>query len=105
MSNSVCAVSAAVRSASTLLADTLWEPPPAVGVIETVADPSALSGTVPLHTTVLPLDRKSTRLNSSHSSIPYAVFFFKKKRTQRVRQRSGWTHLARPRPPHSLTPS
>src|SRR5690348_18112994 len=27
-----------------------------------------------------PLDRKSTRLNSSHPSISYAVFFLKKKR-------------------------
>src|SRR3712207_7472443 len=27
----------------------------------------------------LPLDRKSTRLNSSHANISYAVFFFKKK--------------------------
>src|SRR5699024_11570056 len=32
-------------------------------------------GTVPLHT----LDRKSTRLNSSHVSISYAVFCLKKK--------------------------
>src|SRR5688572_32203907 len=30
-------------------------------------------------------DRKSTRLNSSHSQISYAVFCFKKK-TQRLRQ-------------------
>src|SRR6266481_8164785 len=28
----------------------------------------------------LPLDRKSTRLNSSHSSISYAVFCLKKKK-------------------------
>src|SRR5438309_2464003 len=28
---------------------------------------------------ILILDRKSTRLNSSHSSISYAVFFLKKK--------------------------
>src|SRR5699024_12407709 len=31
------------------------------------------------------LDRKSTRLNSSHVSISYAVFCLKKKRTNRVR--------------------
>src|SRR2546427_8428823 len=30
-----------------------------------------------------PLDRKSTRLNSSHSQISYAVFCLKKKRTVR----------------------
>src|SRR2546430_9990705 len=29
---------------------------------------------------VLPLDRKSTRLNSSHSQISYAVFCLKKKK-------------------------
>src|SRR2546429_9608806 len=29
-------------------------------------------------------DRKSTRLNSSHGYISYAVFCFKKKRTQRA---------------------
>src|SRR5205085_3247682 len=30
---------------------------------------------------VLPVDRKSTRLNSSHSQISYAVFCLKKKKT------------------------
>src|SRR2546430_7116764 len=30
-----------------------------------------------------PLDRKSTRLNSSHSQISYAVFCLKKKKTSR----------------------
>src|SRR2546427_6880024 len=30
-----------------------------------------------------PLDRKSTRLNSSHSQISYAVFCLKKKKKQR----------------------
>src|SRR2546430_12066854 len=29
----------------------------------------------------IPLDRKSTRLNSSHSQISYAVFCLKKKKT------------------------
>src|SRR2546427_7736045 len=33
------------------------------------------------------LDRKSTRLNSSHSQISYAVFCFKKKKTIRDTQR------------------
>src|SRR2546427_1273513 len=31
-------------------------------------------------------DRKSTRLNSSHSQISYAVFCLKKKKTTRIRQ-------------------
>src|SRR5689334_23551309 len=34
-------------------------------------------------------DRKSTRLNSSHSSISYAVFCLKKK----IIKRSGWASL------------
>src|SRR2546427_880753 len=34
-------------------------------------------------------DRKSTRLNSSHSQISYAVFCLKKKKTQQ----SGWRTL------------
>src|SRR5438876_7405885 len=32
-------------------------------------------------------DRKSTRLNSSHPSISYAVFCLKKKKTRYIRQR------------------
>src|SRR2546430_7454436 len=34
-------------------------------------------------------DRKSTRLNSSHSQISYAVFCLKKKRTREQRRRHG----------------
>src|SRR5690554_7167539 len=34
-------------------------------------------------------DRKSTRLNSSHVRIPYAVFCLKKKTLHRLRARSG----------------
>src|SRR5438309_11631633 len=34
-------------------------------------------------------DRKSTRLNSSHSSISYAVFCLKKKRTTGLRERTA----------------
>src|SRR5689334_23818914 len=32
------------------------------------------------------IDRKSTRLNSSHSSISYAVFCLKKKNTYKIRE-------------------
>src|SRR2546430_9028195 len=42
------------------------------------------------HDSVLFKDRKSTRLNSSHSQISYAVFCLKKKNT-----------IAIPPPPHS----
>src|SRR2546430_13258648 len=34
-------------------------------------------------------DRKSTRLNSSHSQISYAVFCLKKKKKQKIRTRSS----------------
>src|SRR3712207_7174955 len=33
-----------------------------------------------LHGSAVPLDRKSTRLNSSHANISYAVFCLKKKK-------------------------
>src|SRR3989337_1523637 len=41
------------------------------------------------------LDRKSTRLNSSHDSISYAVFCLKKTTRTRTRH-SGRTHRVRP---------
>src|SRR2546430_8365590 len=44
-------------------------------------DEAVVSG--PIHATPL-LDRKSTRLNSSHSQISYAVFCLKKKKQSRV---------------------
>src|SRR2546430_6011025 len=34
----------------------------------------------PMHTALVQIDRKSTRLNSSHSQISYAVFCLKKKK-------------------------
>src|SRR3712207_7244024 len=37
-----------------------------------------------LLTVVVPSDRKSTRLNSSHANISYAVFCLKKKLTSRI---------------------
>src|SRR5260221_1783363 len=39
------------------------------------------------------LDRKSTRLNSSHTVISYAVFCLKKKRTRRTTRHSTCTPL------------
>src|SRR2546421_8508754 len=41
----------------------------------------------PRRARVAPGDRKSTRLNSSHDQISYAVFCLKKKKTQRQQQR------------------
>src|SRR2546430_11915302 len=40
------------------------------------------------------LDRKSTRLNSSHSQISYAVFCLKKKNTAAYRTQSSMTEPA-----------
>src|SRR2546427_10860662 len=39
-----------------------------------------------VHGTKLEIDRKSTRLNSSHSQISYAVFCLKKKKNKRSRE-------------------
>src|SRR3989337_695437 len=46
----------------------------------------------------MPYDRKSTRLNSSHGSISYAVFCLKKKKETRSRARGG-LHVSRAREP------
>src|SRR2546430_4207202 len=40
------------------------------------------------------LDRKSTRLNSSHSQISYAVFCLKKKTTTRSRSSHSYSHYS-----------
>src|SRR5258708_28368199 len=45
------------------------------------------------------LDRKSTRLNSSHQIISYAVFCLKKKKSGLLHSR--WSRLRNPRP-HAL---
>src|SRR3712207_8886355 len=42
-----------------------------------------ISGNFPTDS-ILPLDRKSTRLNSSHANISYAVFCLKKKKTKKI---------------------
>src|SRR3712207_7916612 len=43
------------------------------------------------HCGVPSLDRKSTRLNSSHANISYAVFCLKKKKTRRGLEALGLT--------------
>src|SRR2546429_3842599 len=48
-------------------------------------------------------DRKSTRLNSSHGYISYAVFCLKKKNTPPSRRPSAQTH-PRPDSPHLRAP-
>src|SRR5689334_24594494 len=44
---------------------------------------------------ILTEDRKSTRLNSSHSSISYAVFCLKKKKKKQKRQNTYIYHVIR----------
>src|SRR3712207_7115829 len=50
-----------------------------IRITDTVAD-NASSAMFVLGDTRVPLDRKSTRLNSSHANISYAVFCLKKKK-------------------------
>src|SRR5258708_12248932 len=47
--------------------------------------------TVKFHGALGKIDRKSTRLNSSHQIISYAVFSFKKKTTQPLKQHTTAT--------------
>src|SRR2546430_13574676 len=44
---------------------------------------------------LFPLDRKSTRLNSSHSQISYAVFCLKKKQTSELAHKLDTSHGSR----------
>src|SRR5438876_4400972 len=48
-------------------------------------------------------DRKSTRLNSSHPSISYAVFCLKKKKKQKKLQPDTYVTVETPRAPTALT--
>src|SRR6266487_4737498 len=48
-------------------------------LVETIANPTFRVTNVPAVASVCAQDRKSTRLNSSHPSISYAVFCLKKK--------------------------
>src|SRR5437879_11393518 len=57
--------------------------PPAPGLLARARE--ALAPEVEEELPVLALDRKSTRLNSSHRCISYAVFCLKKKKTAQQR--------------------
>src|SRR5699024_12142475 len=60
------------------------------GVVESILDSFNLDVAVEFEATSRLKDRKSTRLNSSHVSISYAVFCLKKKK----RRMSGVQHQA-----------
>src|SRR5438309_4536206 len=64
--------------------------PPAVALLAEASIKTLLRLTeLPEGSTVGLVDRKSTRLNSSHSSISYAVFCLKKKRPAPCGQLAG----------------
>src|SRR2546430_13111884 len=65
-------------------------------------DPTAAIDETAAVDPVTGLDRKSTRLNSSHSQISYAVFCLKKKKQKRRRAARHPEHATRP-PGHSCT--
>src|SRR2546430_10460961 len=54
------------------------------GSVPRAAQPQEPAGQLALHQGVRRIDRKSTRLNSSHSQISYAVFCLKKKNTNSI---------------------
>src|SRR5688572_31593658 len=61
--------------------------------------------TLSMHQSVsamLQADRKSTRLNSSHSQISYAVFCLKKKKKKNTRNPIQTTSLGERPPTHSI---
>src|SRR5688500_19914099 len=64
--------------------DTELEAGDELGSIESVKAVSELF--TPVSGVVIEIDRKSTRLNSSHLVISYAVFCLKKKRSSAVRE-------------------
>src|SRR5690606_41853231 len=66
----------------------------AVSVQPTTVCRSISAGTAPPAQTQDHVDRKSTRLNSSHVKISYAVFCLKKKKTQRSSGRRQHTRSA-----------
>src|SRR3712207_7906182 len=59
----------------------LWFLPVAQALLETLAQQPLV---LVLDGSIIGRDRKSTRLNSSHANISYAVFCLKKKKTSRI---------------------
>src|SRR2546428_3304184 len=57
--------------------------------VNCVADPWRKHSIAARHVKILCLDRKSTRLNSSHDQISYAVFCLKKKKKRTTTPRSA----------------
>src|SRR2546427_8553206 len=65
------------------------------GGSDTAAPSQAVAGPLASGTTTLEnLDRKSTRLNSSHSQISYAVFCLKKKKINKEHKSTTGLHAS-----------
>src|SRR2546430_13656425 len=58
-------------------------------------DPKEHQGEFPVDDVTIRRDRKSTRLNSSHSQISYAVFCLKKKKIEQNRHRQSFPNTLR----------
>src|SRR5437762_8181323 len=68
---------------------------PILLVVKTAAEPMSIARSViELLYAIDPKDRKSTRLNSSHRCISYAVFCLKKKKT--TSSKAGITRVVAP---------
>src|SRR3712207_8148130 len=66
-------------SSSAVMRSSPWPPS------NTTSSPSATSSSAPkTQASMVTRDRKSTRLNSSHANISYAVFCLKKKKKQKL---------------------
>src|SRR5258705_5624675 len=80
---------------------TLFRSDPAIGPHQRADHPPHAIGVVPRilraheHDLLEEVDRKSTRLNSSHLGISYAVFCLKKKKNSRANRRVTLQHHSR----------
>src|SRR5258707_5149337 len=64
-------------------------------VVVVPGDQNLVRVRLPLHPSREALDRKSTRLNSSHANISYAVFCLKKKKTHQASYDMALANLQR----------
>src|SRR5437764_6124582 len=62
----------------------------------------AIAGALGLRPRQVRIDRKSTRLNSSHRCISYAVFCLKKKKKSAMHARTCWQKTAKPSTPEHM---
>src|SRR5258707_2381260 len=88
----------------TTLFRSAWRAPHSHGALLTLASQQqAVVAGVGARNTQFVQDRKSTRLNSSHANISYAVFCLKKKKHKRQTEHADDPESARPRRHHLLS--